>query len=73
MKKLMFLIIFALLTSWVFALTYDADYYMANRRYVMSGNPGNDPIYLFMTEVDTELSAAGTGTDYYVDAGATGG
>lgn len=56
MKKLIFLIVLLLslfASTSDGALTYGPSYYLRSIRYVNSGSPTIDPLYLFMNEMDT--------------------
>ena len=69
MKRLLtILILLALLAGTAYALTYGADNYRKNLQFLRGGG-NNDPLYRFMTEVESVIfPAAGTGTIYYVDS-----
>jgi len=64
MKKLLtILILLALASTTYAALTYDQDYYVKNRRSVLSGS-SNDPLYNFIGEVEDLLEGT-TAQDFF--------
>ncbi|MDD5010490.1 MAG: hypothetical protein PHQ00_00030 [Phycisphaerae bacterium] len=79
MKKLVFLILL-IVSTYSFALTYNGEYYQANRRTVGSGKGTADPVYKFIVEanstIDALSAAAPGGSDTYLqynNDGAFGG
>ena len=70
MKKfLIILLLLSCMAGTVHALTYGADFYLKNKRAILSGG-NNDPLYRFMVEVESSLGGEeiGTGSIFYVDS-----